>query len=62
MGKRKEARPQDESRLGRLVLPEKESLGNILTELHSSVNPCEVSDLMLGPFYEIMGNIKRGVR
>ena len=56
--------------LGKLVLPEKESLGNILTELHSSVNPCEVSDLILGPVYEIMGNIsdstnpfiKRGVR
>ncbi len=48
--------------LGKLVLPERKALGNILTELHSSVNPCEVSDLVLGPFYEIMGNIKRGMR
>lgn len=44
------------------VLPDRKRIGNILTELHSSVNPCEVSDLVLGPFYEIMGNIKRGMR
>ena len=47
--------------LGKLVLPERKALGKILTELHSSVNPCEINDLVLGPFYEIMGNIKRGM-
>ena len=48
--------------LGDCILPEKKAFGKILTELHSNVNPCEVSDLILSPFYEIMGNIKRGMR
>ena len=45
--------------LGSLVLPGKENIGRILTELHRNVNPVEVSDLILGPFYEIMGQRRR---
>ena len=48
--------------LGDLVLPGKKELGKILSELHRNVNPVEVSDLILGPLYEITGNIKRGMR
>lgn len=51
-----------ETELGNLVLPGKKEYGKILTELHRGVNPVEVSDDILGPFYEIMGNIKRGMR
>lgn len=43
------------TRLGKLVLPEKEAFGEIVSEIRRGVNPCEVSDLVLGPFYEIMG-------
>lgn len=45
--------------LGELVLPERKALGKTLTELHNGVNPCEVSDLVLGPFYEIVGQMRR---
>lgn len=62
MATKRKACPRESNRLGKLVLPEKESLGNILTELRSSVNPCEVADDILGPFYEMMGRDKRGVR
>jgi len=45
--------------LGKLVLPERKALGETLTKLHRNVNPCEVSDLLLRPFYEIMGQMRR---
>ena len=62
MASKRKACPRESNRLGKIVLPEKEAFGKILTELHEAVNPCEVSDLILGPFYEIMGNIKRVAR
>ena len=62
MATKKRACPRESNRLGNLVLPGKENIGKILSELHRNVNPCEVSDLILGPFYEIVGNIKRGMR
>jgi len=46
------------TRLGKLVLPEKEAFGEIVSEIRRGVNPCEVSDLILGPFYEMMGMTK----
>lgn len=48
-----------ETELGSLVLPGKENLNKILTELRRSVNPCDVADDILGPFYEIVGQIRR---
>lgn len=48
-----------ETELGSLVLPGKENIGKILTELHRGVNPVDVADDILGPFYEIMGQIRR---
>ena len=62
MGKRERARPQDEIGLRELVLPGKKEFKKILTDIGEKSNPCEVSDLLLKPFYEIMGNIKRGMR
>ncbi len=62
MARKREACPRQSNRLGKIVLPERKAIGNILTELHETVNPIEVSDLLLKPFYEIMGNIKRGTR
>ena len=48
--------------LGDLVLPGKKELRKSISELHRNVNPVEVADDILGPFYEIVGNIKRGMR
>jgi len=58
---RKEKSPASEdARLGDLVLPEKNKIGDILSKLRREVNPCEVSDLLLKPFHEIMGRMNPG--
>ena len=51
-----------ETELGSLVLPGKEKFGKIISELHRNVNPCDVADDILGPFFDIMGSIQRGMR
>jgi len=49
-----------EARLGDSVLPDKNKVGDILSKLRREVNPCEVSDLLLKPFHEIMGRMNPG--
>lgn len=51
-----------ETELGSLVLPGKEKFGESIAELRRNVNPCDVADDILGPFYEIVRQIKRGMR
>ena len=48
-----------EARLGDLILPDKSKVAKTLSELRRDVNPCEISDLLLKPFWE-MTDPKRG--
>ena len=59
MATKKRACPRESNRLRDLILPGKKELGKILTELRRNVNPCDVADDILGPFYEIMGQPRR---
>lgn len=59
MATKKRACPRESNRLGNLVLPGKKEYGKILTELRRGVNPVDVTDDIFGPFYEIVGQIKR---
>lgn len=46
--------PPEGKRLGDLILPQKEKVGQILSEINGAVN-AEESELILGPFFDIMG-------
>ena len=59
MRKEKSLSPEGK-RLGDSVLPDKNKIGDILSKLRREVKPCEVSDLLLKPFYEIMGRMNPG--
>lgn len=60
MPKKAKSPASEDARLGDLVLSDKNKIGDILSKLHRDVNPCELSDLVLGPFYEIMGRMNPG--
>ena len=49
------------TRLRKVVLPGKEAFGKIVADVGKKSNPQEISDLVLGPFYEIMEQTKRGL-
>ena len=51
--KKEKSLTSEDARLGDLVLPEKNKVGDILSELRDDVNPCEISDLLLKPFWEM---------
>jgi len=53
MPKKEKSPTPIEARLGDSVLPDKNKIGDILSELRDDVNPCEISDLLLKPFWEM---------
>lgn len=53
MKKQKSPAPDEEARLGDLVLPDKTKVGKILSSLDLYVNRDEF-DLVLGPFFDMM--------
>ena len=58
---KKEKSPTPEgTELGDLILPDKSKVAKILSKLRRDVNPCDVSDLLLKPFYEMMGRMNPG--
>ena len=60
MPKKTKSPASEDARLGDLVLSDKNKIEKILSKLRREVNPCDVSDLVLGPFYEIMGRMNPG--
>jgi len=58
--KKEKSPASEDARLGDFVLPDKNKIGDILSKLRREVKPCEISDLLLKPFYEIMGRMNPG--
>ena len=48
--------------LGKMILPERKALDEILTEVGKKSNPQDVANLILGPCVEIMGLMKKARR
>ena len=58
--KKEKSLTSEDARLGDLVLPDKNKVAKTLSKLRRDVKPCEDSDLLLRPFYEMMGRMNPG--
>jgi len=58
--KKEKSLTSEDARLGDLILPDKKKVAKTLSKLRRDVKPCEMSDLLLKPLYEITGMMIKG--